>query len=351
MPDLPIIAITPAKDGGLLALSMPQRQDDHWRITDPGDEYRNTARLAIDALADRLRMADPNFPPLDHLELVFVEPVNNPPGPVVGYQGFYADGNRIFIVVPWTPLEELPWLVRHETGHALYFWAFGDDGCLPHENGPSEQFAHMIAGPDPHPERHVGGAQVRALFEAASGATQAFVEPPAQPVALPARAKLRKVRGLLAKAESTDSVPEASALVSKALELVDGLSGSITVKNPGSIVIIDGTSNMFKICSSGTLSSATGPNATAMDLVVDLSTNLTSPPAHQSYAGFMFGQLPYLNIAVSVGANLTFSDAIVLHTSVVSTNRTRVTARNYSGFNRTPNGWSVHYFIFKEAAI
>ena len=61
--------------------------------------------------------------------------------------------------------------------------------------------------------------------------------------------------------------------------------GGITVVNSGSTVIIDGTSNMFKIAASGTLS---GTQATGSEGVVDSITltglgTMSQVPAHVSY--------------------------------------------------------------------
>ncbi len=125
--------------------------------------------------------------------------------------------------------------------------------------------------------------------------------------------------------------------------------GSLTVTNPVGTVIIDGSSNMFKIAVSDTIFTAAGPNNGFVDHVVDYPTGLTSPPAHQSYCGFTFGQLPYISLSA---LDLTkVADQITLHTEVISTNQTRVTVRWTSAYDRSALAWSVHHFIFKETSI
>ncbi len=69
--------------------------------------------------------------------------MDNPPGAVIGYGGFFSGDSpdSVWIMVPSTPAEDLPWLVAHEIGHAAYYHYHGADGSLPTERGPSEVFA------------------------------------------------------------------------------------------------------------------------------------------------------------------------------------------------------------------
>jgi hypothetical protein len=140
-----------------------------------------------------------------------------------------------------------------------------------------------------------------------------------------------------------------------ALEGAFGLGESPPALRPGnasSVVIIDGTSDMLKVATKGFLSSASGPNATTMVLEADYPNGLTAAPAHQGYCGFMYGQLPYLLMTAIVGGTpMAVADQIVLHTSIVSTNQTRVNAAWSSGYNRAALAWRVDFFIFKEAVI
>jgi hypothetical protein len=363
---LPIIAITPAEDGGFLATAMPQRQSDQFRPVEPPAEYRHLAQSTLDALWASWQAFNPILPD-GYLELVFWETVGDPPGdgPKVGYQGFYSPENNqriLFIVTNWTPIEELARIVIHEAAHALHFLAWGDDGSGgPHVEGPSERFAEALAdaicGPDPHPDALLGSGPTRALFAATFGQreSRAFLAPPTEPAALTAgrKGRLRKVRGLLAKAESTDSPPEAAALVSKARELVDGIGeGSITVINPGSVVIIDGTSNMLKIAATGWLATAafTGPGN--QSATVDLATGLTYRPVTHGFINSTLAYpCPYTVFYSATGAAWYIYE---LGVEVVSTNQTRVTVKTTA---TTPAGTpavyetTYRYYVMKEVAF
>jgi hypothetical protein len=129
-------------------------------------------------------------------------------------------------------------------------------------------------------------------------------------------------------------------------------NGALTVTNGSSVVIIDGQSNMLKVATKSFLSSASGPNATTMTLQTDYPNGLTAAPAHQGYCGFAYGQLPYLLMTAIVGGTpMSVADQIVLHTTIVSTNQTRVQAAWSSGYNRSALAWRVDFFIFKESVI
>lgn len=133
--------------------------------------------------------------------------------------------------------------------------------------------------------------------------------------------------------------------------LVSGEFGLRVMGVGGSTVIIDGTSNMFKIAATGTLSSASGPNVGRMEISVDLATGLTTAPMHTGSAGFGYGLLPYMLLANESTGDMTLLDLIHQHTSVVNTDQTRVTAKYVSSANRSTQNWSVKYYVYKEAAV
>lgn len=128
-------------------------------------------------------------------------------------------------------------------------------------------------------------------------------------------------------------------------------NGKLTVNSgvPGSgTVIIDGTSDMLKIATKGSLGPIAGPNVGSVTIVGDYPNGLTSPPAHQGFANdYWYGQLPH----ILVGGAGDVLDIIQLDAWIVSGNQTEVTAKYTSKVNRSGGAWSVSFFIFKEARI
>lgn len=140
------------------------------------------------------------------------------------------------------------------------------------------------------------------------------------------------------------------SVVRARLGLLSSGEYGLEVINGDSTVILDGTSNMFKIAASGTQSSASGPNVGKMELTTDLETGLTSAPMHTGSAGFGYGLLPYSLLGNESTGDMTLVDHIHQHTEVVNTDQTRVTDKYVSSADRSSQNWSVKYFVFKEAA-
>ena len=139
----------------------------------------------------------------------------------------------------------------------------------------------------------------------------------------------------------------------------------LKVTNSGSTVVIDGTSNMFKIVATGTVS-ITGCAAaadTSCDVTgtTDLATGLTTVPAHVGFLEWVTGEsssLPFTFAATGASGIIGYStDKIRLDTKVVSTNQTRVTSR-YTVYgpegvanDRTANTYTLRYHVLKEAGL
>jgi len=135
--------------------------------------------------------------------------------------------------------------------------------------------------------------------------------------------------------------------------------GAITVKNAGGTVIIDGTSDIFKIAATGT-QSLTGPNGSgsgggSASVGVTIATGLTVRPAH---IGFMLvGSFAYpLTYTLFDNSNGYPSSGLVTDvwtqtTTVSGGSSTDVEERWATRLNRTASTYSFRYYILAEAAI
>lgn len=137
-------------------------------------------------------------------------------------------------------------------------------------------------------------------------------------------------------------------------KLADGNYG-LQVTNPGGTVIIDGTSNMFKIAATGFLSVA-GCNGAAgycvTTVTTDLATGLTTAPAFLGFrgSGSTAETLPLVQFSAATGAPIA---QYRMSAGVVNTNQTRVTAR-WEALNTDLSGQpnnSLYYIVLKEAAL
>lgn len=118
-------------------------------------------------------------------------------------------------------------------------------------------------------------------------------------------------------------------------------------------VIIDGTSNVFKIAATGTLTPpaiSSGPAESSAQ--VTLATGLTFVPAHLGYVNYGAGQarmLPY-TIANWLGDGVGI-DWYYMEVAVVNTDETRVTAemktRRAGGLSALPH----RYYVLQEVAF
>ncbi len=208
--------MAPATGGGFVAARLPVAQSDRFRLASPGAEY---VWAAAEAANEALHELGTSFNDAG-VTMVFLEEVDPAPegSPSLGYAGFTGDRtDAIHIVVNRVPDDALRWVVRHEVAHLAYTQRYGHDGSPPWIEGPSERFADAFAGP--------------------------------MPACLGSATLARAFASLMPVADRIQLEPgEAPKLV----------NGAITVTNAGATVIIDGTSNMFKILASGTLSHSQG---------------------------------------------------------------------------------------------
>jgi hypothetical protein len=131
----------------------------------------------------------------------------------------------------------------------------------------------------------------------------------------------------------------------------DSSFGLQVVSSDGTTVIIDGTSDMFKIAATGTLSTpaATGPGFSRAQ--VDLATGLTYNPMGIAYVGVSLSQ-PCLAMVWDSATGLISDTYELLDLQVVSGNQTRVrvqttTSRTGAGFL----DYTYRYYVLQETAV
>jgi hypothetical protein len=132
--------------------------------------------------------------------------------------------------------------------------------------------------------------------------------------------------------------------------------GAITVTNPGSTVIIDGTSNMFKIAASGT-QTVNYPNATwsgtyASVTLTALGNGYTTPPANHSNSLFNGDAGTHGDGMFGIGASGMYGHQYTSVAVVSGYLEARLHAYSDS-YNWGANGGvaSSRYYILKEAGI
>ncbi len=130
--------------------------------------------------------------------------------------------------------------------------------------------------------------------------------------------------------------------------------------DPTGTIIIDGTSDMFKIAATGTItvngvdgSGAGGGTATA---TVTITTGFTYRPAHLIYAQFaggLAGLTPSVQWDVSNGFPQSghITDAYNGWVEAVIGNATKVTCRWATRLNRSGSSVDFRYYVLVEAAI
>ena len=130
-------------------------------------------------------------------------------------------------------------------------------------------------------------------------------------------------------------------------------NGALTVNNgaPGvGDVIIDGTSNMFKIAATSTSTFPTaGANSSATSSVT-VDTTLTYRPAIMGYllSGSSAITLPYLYYYAATSLAVYYA---YMYSQVYATSKTKLFFSVDNGAGTSQGGWSVRYYILKEAAI
>ncbi len=139
----------------------------------------------------------------------------------------------------------------------------------------------------------------------------------------------------------------------------DGITiteGGITVTNEDAVVIIDGTSNMFKIAATGTVSTSsftktTGASSTG---TVDVLTGFTYRPAFLAFFQFGGGAYPTPYYVLNhIAGGGTVLDAYESWVQVVNTDQTRVSFKIQTSRNdgTTMPVFTLAYYLLKEAAI
>lgn len=137
-------------------------------------------------------------------------------------------------------------------------------------------------------------------------------------------------------------------------------AGAITVTNSGGTVIIDGSSNIFKILASGTIN-VTGPNGSGAlgalsTTVVDITLNLAYTPSFLGYYlttdgyAYMspFHQWNRTNGTATDG-EVTDEEYVAVRT--INATQTRVRAGWQSVFNQTAFDIDFRYYVLKEIAF
>jgi hypothetical protein len=124
----------------------------------------------------------------------------------------------------------------------------------------------------------------------------------------------------------------------------------------GSTVIIDGTSDMFRIVATGT-DTITGCNgggvACTATKVLDINTGLTYSPSHLDFLGAVAGRaetLPRTVINNTAGGG-TVLDHIRVFMEWIAGDHTQITLSWETGVNRSANTYSWRYYILTQASV
>lgn len=133
------------------------------------------------------------------------------------------------------------------------------------------------------------------------------------------------------------------------------VNGALVVKNPGSTVIIDGTSDMHKIVATGTLATGANSGTSEVSASASLSTGLTYRPVNHWFLDLSAGaqHLPYYfnNWAVTANAGADTLDGYNGRANVVNTNQTQVTAYLATTRSAGLSSRTFRYYVYKEVAI
>lgn len=129
--------------------------------------------------------------------------------------------------------------------------------------------------------------------------------------------------------------------------------GAITVKGPTGTVIIDGSSDMFKIAATGTIVTPTLTAPGESSTATDIATGLTYRPAsllYREHTGTISGAqlLPWYLVNSADGLTL---DGYYGRTTVVNTNETRVRAVLWTSRAAGLGPYTYRYYVLKEVAI
>lgn len=135
-------------------------------------------------------------------------------------------------------------------------------------------------------------------------------------------------------------------------------NGKITVTNAGATVIIDGTSNMFKIAATGTTSNtiaAGGGGVQSNWTDVTVTGPFTSTPAHLSYIATTTGNAAPRTLgrlfthSALAGPSIGIATVMDVSTLLSGSNcLVRFGGHNAQGSSQT---WYCKYYILKEAAL
>lgn len=159
-----------------------------------------------------------------------------------------------------------------------------------------------------------------------------------------------QANAIVAKVANIGQDPDSSTVVIDASGIVV-TSGAIEVRNPTGTVIIDGTSDMFKINVTGTLTIPASENGPLESASVTLTTGLDYRPMHLAAmesggVSYPFPHILLYNPGPSYGhvATMWHSDATDL-----GGGQTQITGRVHTQ-GSTP-AISMRYYVLQEAAI
>ncbi|MCA1570850.1 MAG: hypothetical protein LC798_11135 [Chloroflexi bacterium] len=137
------------------------------------------------------------------------------------------------------------------------------------------------------------------------------------------------------------------------------VNGALTVKNPGGTVIIDGTSDHFRIVATGTIS-CTGPNGATAAWVrtitaVTVNTGLSYPPmvmTHMEMSASVVFQLPYTAFANDPVASYGTTIEDMRHrVGVITGTQTNIQIWWTAWLDQSAITRSVRYYILEQTTL
>lgn len=127
--------------------------------------------------------------------------------------------------------------------------------------------------------------------------------------------------------------------------------GLRVVSSDGTTVIIDGTSDMFRIAATGT-TTITGPTAGGTtNTNVDFATGFTYPPAYLCFCEITVATSNQIPLIVWDLATGTLSQEIYAKTAVFNTNQTRLSITWRATTNQSASTFTVRYYILEQVGL
>jgi len=145
------------------------------------------------------------------------------------------------------------------------------------------------------------------------------------------------------------NVPATVVIDDTGLAITDG---KLTVTNAGSVVIIDGTSNIFKIVATGTHTTASFTNPGSDTVTTTLSTGLTFVPGHLVFLEFSSGTSSYQTYYAVIDPGGHVFDYYESLCVLYNTNQTQIKSKKSSTRGTGTSGaLQFRYFVLKEVAF